>query len=64
MQHSPENLSVLSCVETSLNIYQSKQTYILEEFYMQFECCENLQSVTSLLHIKGQLVGAALGFGP
>jgi len=46
-----------------VDIYQSKHTYILKEFYLQFECCENLQSVTSLLHIKGKLVGAALGFG-
>jgi hypothetical protein len=33
-----------------------QQTYILEEFYLQFECCENLQSITSLRHIKGQLL--------
>jgi hypothetical protein len=52
MQHSPENLSLLRCFEMSVDIYQSKQTYILEEFYLQFERCEDLQSLTSLLHIN------------
>jgi len=46
------------------NVGKYWQTYILEEYYLHIECCENLQSVTLLLHIKGQLHGAALGFGP